>query len=84
MINILIIILAGVGAANAIVNEYVFEWLRRLLPSWEWLQMLFSCTTCMSFWTTLVLALCFSYAWWSFPMALCASIIAREITIHEE
>lgn len=84
MIDAILIILAGIGAANAVVNEYVFEWLRKRLPEWNFLQILFSCTTCMSFWTTLILALCFSQGWWSIPLALTASILARLITIWEE
>lgn len=80
----LILILAGLGAANAIVNEFVFEWLRNLLPEWNWLQTLFSCLTCMSFWTTLIISLCFGQEWVSILLALAASIIAREITIFEE
>lgn len=80
----LILILAGIGAANAIVNEFVFSWLRKILPSWEWLQTLFGCLTCMSFWTTLIISLCFSQGWLSLILALAASIIAREITIFEE
>lgn len=83
MITILII-LAGVGFANALVNEYVFNWLRRILPSWEWLQTLFGCTTCMSFWTTTLIAGIVIQDWTAILYGLAASLIAREITIFEE
>lgn len=79
----ILIIIAGLGAANAIVNEYIFEWLRKLLPDWNWLQVLFSCTTCLSFWTTLVLALCFGYTWKSVLLALTASFLGHLITYWE-
>jgi hypothetical protein len=82
--NEVLIIIAGIGAANAIVNEYIFTWLRKILPNWNWLQILFDCTTCMSFWTTLILGLCFSQGWWSLILALTASLLARMITIWEE
>ncbi len=83
MMETILILLGGIGAANAVVNEYIFEWLRKMLPDWEWLQMLFSCTTCLSFWTTGILAVCFGYGWMSIPLALTASIAAHIITIWE-
>lgn len=83
MTTIILIILGGIGAANAVVNEYVFEWLRKLLPDWNWLQILFSCTTCLSFWTAGILAVCFGYGWMSIPIALTASICAHILNIWE-
>lgn len=83
MLESILIILAGLGAANAIVNEYIFEPVRTHLPKWELVQRLFDCLTCMSFWTTLVLALCFGYTWKCVLLALTASFLGHLITYWE-
>lgn len=83
MITILII-LAGIGAANALVNEYVFDWLRRILPSWGWLQKLFGCLTCMSFWTTTLIAVIVLQNWTAILLGLAATLLARQITIWRD
>ena len=79
----ILIILAGIGAANAVVNEYIFAWFRERIPDWKPLQMLFDCLTCLSFWTTLALGLCFCCGWDSVLLALTSSLVARIITVWE-
>lgn len=75
----ILLILGGVGAANALTDEYIFEWLRELIKRPKLLVKLFDCLTCMSFWTTLVLSLCFQQGWMSIPLALTASLIGKLI-----
>lgn len=79
---VVLLILGGIGAANAITDEYIFEWLRELIKRPKILVKLFDCLTCMSFWTTLILSLCFLQGWMSIPIALTASIVAKLITIY--
>lgn len=78
----ILLILAGVGVANAITNEYVFEWLRKRLPEWEWIQRLFNCITCMSFWTTLALSFCFGVFAPAFLLAASASLVGSIINVY--
>lgn len=75
--------MAGMGAANAICKEYIFAWFRKHIPDWEPLQVLFDCTTCLSFWTTLVIALCCGYGWNSIIIGLSASIAAHIMEVWE-
>lgn len=81
--EIIVIIVAGIGLANALVNEFVFEWARNLLPQWKWLEELTGCLTCMSFWCGLAMGLLFGYGMMSIAIGLCSSIIGRIITIWE-
>lgn len=83
----ILIILAGVSAASIFTKEYIFnkvqDWIHQSkLP--DFLKVLLSCPACLSFWTTLIIALCFSQSWLSIILGLCGSLIAREITIWEE
>lgn len=84
MINILLLILGAVGAANAICREYIFAWIKKLVPEkWEPVQILLDCTTCCSFHTGWILGLCFGYGWLCIPMGLTASIVAHIIEVWE-
>jgi uncharacterized membrane-anchored protein len=83
----LILIIAGVSAASIFINEYIFDsvqiWIdNSKLPSA--LKVLLTCLTCLSFWTTLVISLCFGQGWLSIPLALCGSLLAREIKVFED
>lgn len=82
-----LIILTGVSAASIFIKEYIFNklqcWIEQSnLP--EFLKVLLQCHTCLSFWTTLTVALCFGQGWMSIPLALIGSLVAREITFWEE
>lgn len=86
MIYILIII-AGVSAASIFINEYIFNTVQLWIEQCNWmpsfLKVLLTCPTCLSFWTTLIIALCFGQGWLSILLALCGSLLAREINLWE-
>lgn len=78
MIYVMVIV-ASVGLANAITEEYVFEWMRNLIDKigWEWLSTLVHCVTCMSFWTGLIISSIFIDWLYVVPLALICSIVAK-------
>lgn len=82
---VILVILAGVGAAFIIAEEYIFQWLQIKIENSnlpEFLKVLASCPVCLSFWTTLILSLCFGFQWYSILLALTATLISK-IIVHK-
>lgn len=85
--DFIIAVICGVSAANIITEEYVFEWLRKLVrkTNIEWMITLFHCLTCMSFWTGLCSGLIvMGLSPYVIAVALCSSIVGKLIKMREE
>lgn len=85
--DFLIAVICGVSAANIITEEYVFEWVRKLVRkiNMEWMITLFHCITCMSFWTGLLAGfVILGDSLYVIAVALCSSIVGKLIKMFEE
>lgn len=85
--DFLISVICAVSAANIVTEEYVFEWLRKLVRkiNMEWMITLFHCLTCMSFWTGLISGFIFlGLSPYVIAVALCSSIVGKIIKMREE
>ena len=74
--ELIIFILACLGCTNIIVFGEIFEWFRNFLENKikiEFLNKLFSCTTCMGFWVGLILSLIFPVFGLNFFIGGCIS-----------
>lgn len=85
--DFIVAVICGVSAANIITQEYVFEWLRKLVlkTNIEWAITLFHCITCMSFWTGLLAGfVILGDSLYVIAVALCSSIVGKLIKMFEE
>ena len=85
--NFLISVFCAVSIANIITEEYVFEWLRKLIirTKIEFLITLFHCITCLSFWTGLISGLIiFGFSPYVIAVGFISSIVGKMIKMKEE
>jgi len=62
MLHLIIFILASISLTNIIGREFIFEWFRKFVNKhfrYSLLLKILNCSTCLGFWTGLLIALLF-------------------------
>ena len=61
--EILLTILAALGATIIITRSWLFEKVRDFFSKWEFTGVLFSCMVCMGWWMGLIFSLIIFHSW---------------------
>lgn len=85
MLEIILIILASLGADLIITKSWIFLKVREYFEKWEFSSVLFNCPQCMGFWCGIFMAILFSLSFkYTIAIAFTTSLLGSIYETIEE